>query len=114
MRTDPMVLGAAAFSLTVGLVLYAWLVRSSRESERVHVFSWLLVALFPILLIYSFFPQSDFSADLKGATMTGAIGAFIFIWWYGSHISLRAAKFDELQRALAERTREVQHLTEQH
>ena len=115
MRTEPVVLGAAVFSLTIGLVIYAWLVRTDRtsDSERIHLFSWLLVALFPVLLIFSFFPQSEFSADIKGATMGGAVGAFIFIWWYGTQSGLKAVKFDELRSQLSEREQRVEQLEDQ-
>jgi O-acetyl-ADP-ribose deacetylase (regulator of RNase III) len=115
MKTEPVVLGAAVFSLTIGLVIYAWLVRTDRtgDSERTHLFSWLLVALFPVLLIFSFFPQSEFSADIKGATMGGAVGAFIFIWWYGTQSGLKATKFDELRAQLSERNQHVEQLEEQ-
>jgi len=114
-KADPVVLGMAVFSLTVGLLLYVWMMCAAPDSrsERIHLVCWLLVALFPVLLISSFFPGSEFSAEFKGATMTGAMGAFIFIWWFGSWSGLRAAKLDDLRRQLADRTRDLATLREE-
>jgi O-acetyl-ADP-ribose deacetylase (regulator of RNase III) len=86
----------AVFSLAVGLALYIWLVRGNASySYSTNVVSWLLMALFPVLLIFSFFPQSSFSGTIKGASMGGAIGAFIFIWWYGTRVANQAIQVDE-------------------
>jgi O-acetyl-ADP-ribose deacetylase (regulator of RNase III) len=57
--------------------------------------AWLLIALFPVLLIFSLFPDSSVSGTIKGISMSGAIGAFIIIWMYGSKSSLRARSIDE-------------------
>ncbi|MEU8102975.1 hypothetical protein AB0C18_04530 [Nonomuraea muscovyensis] len=116
MNAEPVVLAMAVFSLVVGLGAHVWRWRMDDEggdesgSERVHLIAWLLLALFPVLLIFSFFPQSDFSAGVKGATMTGAAGMFVFIWWYGSRSSREAAAVDRLRRLLAARTREADRL----
>lgn len=67
MNAEPVVLAMAVFSLVVGLGAHVWQWRVDDESgsERVHLIAWLLLALFPVLLIFSFFPQSDFSAGVK-------------------------------------------------
>lgn len=112
MNAEPVVLAMAVFSLLVGLVAYFRHARADDESgsERVHVVSWMLLALFPVLLIFSFFPQSEISAGVKGATMTGAAAMFVFIWWYGTRSARDAATIDRLRRRLAERTREADKL----
>ncbi|NUW31672.1 macro domain-containing protein [Nonomuraea sp. SMC257] len=112
MKAEPVVLATAVFSLLVGLGAYAW--RSRRGdgggSERAYVVSWLLISLFPVLLIFSFFPQSEFSAGVKGATATGAVALFVFLWWYGTRTSRAAATVDRLRAELAGRTREAEEL----
>jgi O-acetyl-ADP-ribose deacetylase (regulator of RNase III) len=86
----------AVFSLVTGLILYIWLVRSNASYFfATNVISWLLVALFPVLLIFSFFPDSSFAGTIKGVSMGGAIGAFIFIWWYGTKIANQASQVDK-------------------
>jgi O-acetyl-ADP-ribose deacetylase (regulator of RNase III) len=93
---NPYILIMAVFSLATGLFLYIWLVRGNASySYSTNVISWLLIALFPVLLIFSFFPASSFSGTIKGASMGGAIGAFIFIWWYGTRTANQAIQVDE-------------------
>ena len=113
------VLIMAVLSLAIGLVLYIWLVRSNASYfYSTNVISWLLIALFPVLLIFSFFPQSSFSGTIKGVSMGGAIGAFIFIWWYGTKIANQAEQVDarvekmrvELSGELEAREEELQQL----
>jgi O-acetyl-ADP-ribose deacetylase (regulator of RNase III) len=90
------VLIMAVLSLAIGLALYIWLVRSNASYfYTTNVISWLLIALFPVLLIFSFFPDSSFAGTIKGVSMGGAIGAFIFIWWYGTKIANQAEQVDE-------------------
>lgn len=90
------VLIMAVLSLAIGLALYIWLVRSNASYfYTTNVVSWLLIALFPVLLIFSFFPESSFAGTIKGVSMGGAIGAFIFIWWYGTKIANQAEQVDE-------------------
>ncbi len=96
MNFNPYVLIMAVLSLVTGLILYIWLVRSNASYFfATNVISWLLVALFPVLLIFSFFPDSSFAGTIKGISMGGAIGAFIFIWWYGTKIASQASQVDQ-------------------
>jgi O-acetyl-ADP-ribose deacetylase (regulator of RNase III) len=125
MNFNPYVLIMAVFSLVAGLGLYIWLVRSNASYfYATNVMSWLLMALFPVLLIFSFFPESSFSSTIKGATMGGAIGAFLFIWWYGTRTARQAVEVDariekhraqanELQGKLRAQEDELQLLNEE-
>jgi O-acetyl-ADP-ribose deacetylase (regulator of RNase III) len=93
---NPYILIMAVFSLVIGLALYIWLVRSNASYfYSTNVISWLLMALFPVLLIFSFFPDSSFTGTIKGVSMGGAIGAFVFIWWYGTKIANQSVQVDE-------------------
>jgi O-acetyl-ADP-ribose deacetylase (regulator of RNase III) len=91
------VLIMAVFSLAIGLILYIWLSvrRDVPYFHTTNLISWLLIALFPVLLIFSFFPDSSFAGTIKGVSMGGAIGAFIFIWWYGTKSANQASQVDK-------------------
>ena len=95
MELNIYVLVMSVFSLVIGLILYWLSVRSIVSYfQTTNLISWLLIALFPVLLIFSFFPSS-FSWTIKGASMGGAIGAFIFIWLYGTKMAKEAFEVDE-------------------
>ncbi len=96
MNTSTYILGMAIVSLIIGLGLYIWLVRSNASFfNSTNVVSWLLIALFPVLVIFSFFPGNSISGTLLGFSMSGAIAAFIFIWWYGTRTAKDAAEIDK-------------------
>jgi O-acetyl-ADP-ribose deacetylase (regulator of RNase III) len=103
---EPAILGLGLLCLVMGLGLYIWLIISDRQPlfHTVNLIAWLLMALFPVLVIFSIFPNSQFNGTLNGASVGGAIGAFIFIWWYGTRSGLKAAALDRERQ----KTREVQ------
>ena len=69
---------------------------------------WLLYALVPALLIFSFFPSSSLIATVNGLSMDGAIAAFLLIWRYGMKKSLEAANVDDPQGEVRTLKDEVQ------
>ena len=91
---------AAFISLFTGLFIYAWI--TTRENIRhfhaTNLICWLLIALFPVLIIFSFFPQNEITGEILGFSFGGSIAAFIFIWWYGPKSALQASKLDKLTR----------------
>ena len=100
MSSETVILILAVLSLLVGLGLYLFATIGrglKRHFHATNLISWLLIALFPVLIIFSFFPESSFSSQVKGLSIGGAIGAFIFIWWWGGRSGLTAAKIDELE-----------------
>jgi O-acetyl-ADP-ribose deacetylase (regulator of RNase III) len=97
---NQVVLYSAFFSLLLGLSIYLW-VSSRREIDNFYTtlqICWLLIALFPVLLIFSFFPDSSISGTVKGVSIGGAIGAFGLVWWYGTSQSLKASGLDDRLR----------------
>ena len=110
MNTNLYILGMAILSLVIGLALYFWI--TTRENEEhfqaTNLICWLLIALFPVLLIFSFFPESSLSGTIQGVSIGGAIGAFIFIWWYGTKRALAAVKLDELNTKVHKLESELQ------
>jgi O-acetyl-ADP-ribose deacetylase (regulator of RNase III) len=112
MNADPVVLGLGVSLLLMGLALYYYATSGPRSHhfQTANVIAWLLIALCPVLVIFSLFPDSSFSFEKQGATAGGAIGAFIFIWWYGTKSGSVAAKLDERDRAIADLKTEVESL----
>lgn len=83
--------------LGVGLFIYF---RNARKPEEfsamtAHI-SMLLIALFPVILLFSFDPDSSATGEFSGFTLGGAIGAFFIIWLFGTNRALRAEKIDSL------------------
>ena len=89
-------------SLIAGLIIFFM----SRKKNTTHsnqslVISWLLIALFPVFLLFHFFPDSQSNATIFGFTFGGAIAAFIFIWRSGVKTSITAGKIDGLEAEIA-------------
>jgi O-acetyl-ADP-ribose deacetylase (regulator of RNase III) len=102
----------ASISLTVGISFYLY---NSRDAgQHAHsslLIAWLLIALTPVFLVFTFFPASNASAVIMGFSLGGAIAAFAFIWIYGSRQSIRLLTADRLQTELngeRERSRALQ------
>lgn len=88
---------ALAFgTLLIGLFIY-WRSRSAASSP----ICWLMMALCPVFLLFSVFPGGNLSGTIMGFSVTGAIGAFLFIWWYGNNKTLGAYKIDDLRGDIA-------------
>jgi O-acetyl-ADP-ribose deacetylase (regulator of RNase III) len=98
------VLAIAFISLFLGVSIYTWIGTRKNVSHfyTTSLICWLLIALFPVLLIFSLFPNSSISGTVKGVSVGGAIGAFIIIWMYGSRSSLKARSIDEKIQALGD------------
>jgi O-acetyl-ADP-ribose deacetylase (regulator of RNase III) len=94
------ILGTAFFCLILGLLMF---VRNSKSRAAMTSFQvtnllcWLLVALFPALIIFSFFPQnSSIQGNIFGFSVGGAVALFVFTWWFGTKKSLEAVNMDDL------------------
>jgi hypothetical protein len=83
--------------LAVGLCVFYWARRSPERFNVTNLIAWLLMALFPVLLLFSIFPNPG-NVDVKifGTSATGAVALFIFIWVYGNRSATRAVNLDEL------------------
>lgn len=97
------VLGTAFVCLAIGLVLF---VRNSRNRaanvafQSTNLLCWLLIALFPALVIFSFFPQSSITGNIFGFSVGGAVALFVFTWWFGTNMSFKAVNLDDLTNRL--------------
>jgi O-acetyl-ADP-ribose deacetylase (regulator of RNase III) len=114
MNTLSITILATGFAcLAIGLGLYI-LNQRRKYNEYFHstnVICWILIALFPALVIFSLFPQNTVTGSIFGFSMTGAVALFVFIWWFGTRNSQKAIRIDELNeklRALEEDLRKSQ------
>jgi O-acetyl-ADP-ribose deacetylase (regulator of RNase III) len=115
MTGPAVVLTLAVGSLLAGVGLYLYIAARGRVEyfQSANVIAWLLVALFPVLVIFSLFPDSTFSTSVQGVSAGGAIAAFAFIWWHGTNKGLQAADEDARRRALRARDETIARLTEE-
>jgi O-acetyl-ADP-ribose deacetylase (regulator of RNase III) len=102
--------------LAIGLGLYFANTRKKVDRQNFYtanIISWILIALFPALVIFSLFPEDQMKGSLFGFSMTGAAALFVFIWWRGVGISQKAVQLDELNnkiRALEEELQKSRNL----
>jgi O-acetyl-ADP-ribose deacetylase (regulator of RNase III) len=91
-------LAFAVASLVTGLGLYSTIAtrRDTRYFYTTNVICWLLIALFPVFLLFNFFPTSTAQGSVLGFTLSGAGALFVFIWWYGTTRANEAVKIDDL------------------
>jgi O-acetyl-ADP-ribose deacetylase (regulator of RNase III) len=112
---NSIILTSAFFSLILGLGIQFWIL-SHKNAENFHStlhICWLLIALFPVLLIFSFFPDSTMSGTIKGVSIGGAFGAFSLVWWFGSSQALKAKGKDDQVKLLRDSLEEkIVHLNE--
>src|SRR5215472_15873083 len=73
-----------------------------------NLISWLLIALFPVLILFSDFPSATISGTVLGLSVTGAVALFVFIWWFGAKRAMEAAKIDANIDEMHTRIRDLQ------
>jgi O-acetyl-ADP-ribose deacetylase (regulator of RNase III) len=99
MKSEYLLAILAFIILIAGIALYFWQVRGkTKYFETTNVITWLLIALFPTLILYAFFPSSSTSGTLMGFTVTGAVGLFILVWVYGTRTTNKASAIDDLTK----------------
>ena len=76
-----------------------------------NLIAWLLIALFPVLVLFSIFPNSStVSVKLAGVSATGTLGAFIFVWWYGTRSGLSAKEMDKRKSEVVKQAKQIKAL----
>jgi Macro domain len=116
MSIQPVLLVIAIASLLFGIGLFVWFSMPDREQhlQIANRIAWLLIALFPVCIIFSFFPTSTFSGTvIKGVTASGAIAAFFVIWLQGAHVGIKAAEKDSQTAKLKAQERQIAKLEEE-
>ncbi|MBV9083165.1 MAG: macro domain-containing protein [Acidobacteriaceae bacterium] len=99
------ILSVAVISLIVGLII----VRTSANTwpYSTNQISWLLIALFPALIIFALFPQSTMTGTILGFSAGGAVALFVFVWWYGAKVTVRGIEVDALNKTIQDLRQEL-------
>ena len=107
-------LAVALVCFGIGLILFFW---NSRRQNRYYLpttppIYWLLFCLFPVIVIYAFFPElNKFDGKLLGFAMAGPVAAAVFFWWRGTTKTNEAAENMGLKKQAADLQKQVEILT---
>ena len=76
----------AFICLGSGIALFLWAVRRPRAPyiNSTNLIAWLLIGLFPTLILFSFFPDSSARGQFVGIGVSGAVAAFCAFLLFGS------------------------------
>lgn len=81
----PIVAAAAA---TIGMFVL-WRSAGEQRHEILRDAAWLLLALTPVLLLFSTFPESELSLTIRGVSASGAVALFVYVWRRGTQLARR-------------------------
>jgi hypothetical protein len=97
--------------LLIGLCVFYWARRSAEMFYVTNLIAWLLMALFPVLLLFSIFPNpGSVEVKLFGTSATGAVALFIFIWVYGNRSATKNVAIDRLTESIRQLEAKLQEL----
>jgi hypothetical protein len=98
-----LILVVAFICLGSGIALFLWAVRRPRARyvNSTNLIAWLLIGLFPTLILFSFFPDSSAEGQFVGIGVSGAVAAFCAFLLFGSRAGAAAIardqRFNELE-----------------
>lgn len=114
------ILALALFLLFYGIWLYRQLIKRSNPKLFYSsvIISWVLISLFPVVLLFSVFQNSSLTGEFKDTSfgtiaIGGAFGAFFVIWFMGTRNTLKAIKEDHSEEKVTKLTDENRNLREQ-
>jgi len=67
------------------------------KSRASFVLAWLLIALFPVFLLFSFSSENLVEGEILNFKFGGAAAAFAFIWYFGTTLTMKGANTDKLE-----------------
>lgn len=114
------ILGIALLLLVAGVVLYLALIR--RSNPRLFyssvIISWVLISLFPVVLLFSVFQDSSLTGQFTDSNfgtiaVGGAFGAFFVIWYMGTRNSLKAITDDHNEEKVRTLSEQIANLEQQ-
>lgn len=89
-------LGIGISCLITGIILYYKRPQLKHLEDSLNL-AWLLIAIFPVFIIFSIFPDSTITGKMFNFSFGGAIGAFFLIWRYGVNRSIKAVDLKKLK-----------------
>jgi O-acetyl-ADP-ribose deacetylase (regulator of RNase III) len=94
----------AVGSLLAGLCLFGWIVlrKNTPHFYATTVICWLLLAMFPGMLLFLIFPNSSAESQLLDFKISGAAAFFIIVWVLGVRYTNNARERDQESAELHE------------
>lgn len=114
------ILIVALLLLYLGVRLYLNLIKRSNPKLFYSsvIISWVLISLFPVVLLFSVFQDSSLSGEITDTSfgtiaVGGAFGAFFVIWFMGTRNTLKAITADHNEEKIKALTEENRNLKDQ-
>jgi O-acetyl-ADP-ribose deacetylase (regulator of RNase III) len=114
------ILVVALLLLTYGVWLYLKLIKRSNPKLFYSsvMISWVLISLFPVVLLFSVFQDSSLTGELTGTsfgtiTVGGAFGAFFVLWIMGTRNTLKAINADNNEETIYTLNEQIKNLEDQ-
>lgn len=106
--------------LVIGIRLYLRLIARSNPKLFYSnaIVSWLLISLFPVVLLFSVFQNSSLTGELTETrfgtiTVGGAFGAFFVLWIMGTWNTLKAINADYSEETIRKLNEQISNLQSQ-
>ena len=114
------ILIVALLLLYIGVRLYLKLIKRSNPKlfYSTVMISWVLISLFPVVLLFSVFQDSSLTGQLTDTsfgtiTVGGAFGAFFVLWIMGTRNTLKAINADHNEKTIKTLKEQINNLEEQ-
>lgn len=114
------ILVVALLLLSYGVWLYLRLIKRSNPKlfYSTVMISWVLISLFPVVLLFSVFQDSSLTGELTGTsfgtiTVGGAFGAFFVLWIMGTRNTLKAINADRNEETIKMLNEKISDLNNQ-
>ena len=114
------ILVVALLLLYIGVRLYLNLIKRSNPKlfYSTVMISWVLISLFPVVLLFSVFQDRSLTGDLTDTsfgtiTVGGAFGAFFVLWIMGTRNTLKAINADHSENTIKTLNEQINNLEDQ-
>lgn len=114
------ILLVALLLLYIGVRLYIKLIKRSNPKlfYSTVMISWVLISLFPVVLLFSVFQDSSLTGELTDTsfgtiTVGGAFGAFFVLWIMGTRNTLKAINADHNENTIKTLNEQINNLEDQ-
>lgn len=114
------ILATALLLLYLGIRLYLKLIQRSNPKlfYSTIIISWVLISLFPVVLLFSVFQDSSLTGELTDTSfgtiaVGGAFGAFFVLWIMGTRNTLKAINADHGEETIKTLNEQISNLQNQ-